>query len=81
MNGPICLFPKFVPPKKPRAMKGPLSQAWDYIVSNKGVCDAAQFDDDHSPIGPSLRDQLSRHGVRSSTSRGTTIIFFANETP
>jgi len=63
-------------PQKPKTLQGPLSQAWDYLVNRNGVCRASEFDDDFSPVGPSLRAQLASHGVKSSTSKKITIIFF-----
>jgi len=69
-------FPKFVPPEKPKGLASTLSQAWDYLVNRKGLCRASEFDDDFSPVGPSLRAQLSHFGVKSSTSGKITIIFF-----
>lgn len=76
MNDPRWYLDRFVPPAKPKGITGPLSQAWDYLVSHDGVCEVSRFDDDHAPIGPSLRAQLAQHGVLSSTSRKVTIIFF-----
>jgi len=68
--------PKFIPPKKPDGLTGPLSQAWDYLVNCNGVCRAEQFDDDFAPAGPAMRDNLVRLGVQTSTSGKHTIIFF-----
>lgn len=63
-------------PVKPQIITGPLSDAWDYLANRKGCCKASEFDDDFEPTGPSLRAQLSKHGVLSDTSDGVTIIFF-----
>ena len=73
---PTYQFPEFNPPQKPKEITGPLSQAWDYLVNRKGVCRVEQFDEDHEPVGPSLREQLAKHGVKTETSGKTTIIYF-----
>jgi hypothetical protein len=35
-----------------------LKRAMDYIANTGGSPTIAQFDDDHEPVGPRLRDQL-----------------------
>ncbi len=69
-------FPPFVPPKRPRNMHDQLSLAWDYLVHRQGCAYIYEFDTDHAPIGPSLREQLAKHGVQTSTSGSNAIIFF-----
>lgn len=73
---PHCTLPPPIPPKRPRNLHPQLSLAWDYLVQRGGCCYAYEFDADHAPIGPSLREQLGTHGVVTSVSGMNAIIFF-----
>lgn len=69
----ICPPPKY--PKKPKGLHPLISGAWDYMVNVGGLINIADFDEDHSPIGPSLRKNLTDLGAKESTSGRTTIIY------
>lgn len=65
--------PKFTAP--PKELSGEALTAWLAILTNGGAMYTSHFDDDWSPIGPTLRERFCRLGMRESTSGRVTIIF------